>query len=146
MGVKLSKEEKAKLVKKYGKDFESNDFCWAKNIKGKKSFLKIVRLVKERKYYKYFLLTNYIGYSNAFSVDNGIIYNEKSQQDSGANNKMIGFAPDFAAKSLNVFIVMLTELAYIMIDNYVDDKKQKETLKRMVLCYSKEIDKKWKKF
>jgi len=139
LNIKLTKEEKAKFVKKYGKDFETNDYCWAKNIKGKKTFLKIVRLVKEKKLYKYYQLSGYIGHSSSFSVNNGIVYDQKPV------NNITGFSAEEVTKSLNVFINVMSEFANLMIEKYLDDKKQKETLKKLVSYYSKEIDKKWKK-
>jgi len=141
LGIKMSKEEKEKFAKKFGRDFESNEYCWAKNIRGKKSFLKIVRSIKEKKYYKYYLLSAYTGRTNAFSVNNGIVYNEKA-----VNNKVNGFSPDDAAKSVNIFIVVMSEFANLLINNFIDDKKQKELLEKLVLFYGKEIIRKWKKY
>jgi len=139
LGVKITKEEKEKFAKKYGRDFDSNEYCWAKFIRGKKSFLKIIRSIKEKKFYKYYLLSNNIGRSNAFSVNNGIVYNEK------AGSKATAFSSDDVTKGLSIFISVLTEFAGIMIDNYIDDKKSKETLKKMVVHFGKQIDRKWKK-
>jgi len=139
-GVKLTKEEKEKFAKKYGRDFESNDLCFAKNMKGKKTFIKFVRLVKEKRLYKYYLMSSYIGLSNAFSVDNGITYDPK------AANKKIGFYSVEVTKSINAYINLLTEFANMMIDNFIDDKKQKETVKKLVSHYGREIDRKWKKY
>jgi len=139
-GVKLTKEEKEKFAKKYGRDFESNDLCFAKNMKGKKVFIKFVRLAKEKRLYKYYQMASYVGLSNAFSVDNGITYDPK------AANKKIGFYSEEVTKSINAYISLLSEFANIMIENYIDDKKQKETVKKLVSHYGKEIDRKWKKF
>jgi len=139
-GVKLTKEEKEKFAKKYGRDFESNDLCFAKNMKGKKTFIKFVRLAKEKRLYKYYLMAGFVGLSNAFSVNNGITYDPK------AANKKIGFYFEEAAKSINAYINLLSEFANMMIENYIDDKKQKETVKKLVAHYGREIDRKWKKF
>jgi len=139
-GVKLTKEEKEKFVKKYGRDFESNDLCFAKNMKGKKVFIKFVRLAKEKRLYKYYLMASYVGLSNAFTVDNGIIYDPK------AVNKKIGFYSEEVTKSINAYINLLSEFANMMIENYIDDKKQKETVKKLVSHYGREIDRKWKKY
>jgi len=139
-GVKLTKEEKEKFAKKYGRDFESNDLCFAKNMKGKKVFIKFVRLAKEKRLYKYYMMSSYVGLSNAFSVDNGITYDPK------AANKKIGFYSEEAAKSVNAYINLLSEFANMMIENYIDDKKQKETVKKFVSHFGREIDRKWKKF
>ena len=139
-GVKLTKEEKEKFAKKYGRDFESNDLCFAKNMKGKKIFIKFVRLAKEKRLYKYYLMSSYVGLSNAFSVDNGITYEPK------ATNKKIGFYAEEVTKSINAYINLLTEFANMMIENYIDDKKQKETVKKIVSHFGREIDKKWKKY
>jgi len=139
-GVKLTKEEKEKFAKKYGRDFESNDLCFAKNMKGKKTFIKFVRLAKEKRLYKYYLMSSYVGLSNAFSVDNGITYEPK------ATNKKIGFYAEEVTKSINAYINLLTEFANMMIENYIDDKKQKETVKKIVSHFGREIDKKWKKY
>jgi len=138
-GVKLTKAEKEKLAKKYGKDFESNDLCFAKNMKGKKVFIKFVRLAKEKRLYKYYVMSSYVGLSNAFSVDNGITYDPKA-----ANNK-IGFNNDEVSKSINAYINLMCEFVNMMIDNYIDDKKQKDTVKKLVTHYGREIDRKWKK-
>ena len=139
-GVKLTKEEKEKFAKKYGRDFESNDLCFAKNMKGKKVFIKFVRLAKEKRLYKYYMMSSYVGLSNAFSVDNGITYDPK------AANKKIGFYSEETAKSVNAYINLLSEFANMMIENYIDDKKQKETVKKFVSHFGREIDRKWKKF
>jgi len=139
-GVKLTKEEKEKYAKKYGRDFESNDLCFAKNMKGKKVFIKFVRLAKEKRLYKYYMMSSYVGLSNAFSVDNGITYDPK------AANKKIGFYSEEVTKSINAYINLLTEFANMMIDNFIDDKKQKDTVKKLVSHYCKEIDRKWKKY
>jgi len=138
-GIKLTKEEKAKFAKKYGRDYESNDLCFAKNMKGKKVFIKFVRLAKEKKLYKYYLMASFVGLSNAFSVDNSITYDPK------AANKKIGFYNDEVTKSINAYISLMIEFANLMIDNFIDDKKQKEIVKKLVVHYSKEIDRKWKK-
>jgi hypothetical protein len=138
-GVKLRKEEKEIFAKKYGRDFESNDLCFAKNMKGKKVFIKFVRLAKEKKLYKYYMMASYVGLSNAFNVDNGITYNPK------AANKKIGFYAEEVIKSINAYINLLSEFANMMIENYIDDKKQKETVKKLVSHFGKEIDRKWKK-
>jgi len=139
-GVKLTKEEKEKFAKKYGRDFESNDLCFAKNMKGKKTFIKFVRLAKEKRLYKYYMMSSYAGLSNAFSVDNGITYDPK------AANKKIGFYFEDVTKSINAYINLLSEFANMMIDNFIDDKKQKETVKKLVSHYGREIDRKWKKY
>jgi len=138
-GVKLTKEEKEKFAKKYGRDFESNDLCFAKNMKGKKVFIKFVRLAKEKRLYKYYQMASYVGLSNAFSVDNGITYDPK------AANKKIGFYSEEVIKSINAYINLLTEFANMMIENYIDDKKQKETVKKLISYLGREIDRKWKK-
>jgi len=138
-GVKLTKAEKEKFAKKYGRDFECNDLCFAKNMKGKKVFIKFVRLAKEKRLYKYYLMSSYIGLSSSFSVDNGITYDPK------AANKKIGFYAEEVTKSINAYISLINEFASLMIDNYIDDKKQKETVKKLVMHYGREIDKKWKK-
>jgi len=138
-GVKLTKEEKAKFAKKYGRDFESNDLCFAKNMKGKKVFIKFVRLAKEKRLYKYYMMSSYVGLLNAFSVDNGITYDPK------VANKKIGVYSEEATKSINAYINLLSEFANMMIDNYIDDKKQKETVKKLVSHFGREIDRKWKK-
>jgi len=140
LGVKLTKEDKAKFAKKFGRDYDSNDLCWAKNLRGKRIFIKIVRSVKEKKFYKYYLLSNYIGRTSSFSVDSVIVYNEK------AGSKTLPFSSDDAAKGLSVFISVLSEFSSVMIENYIDDKKQKETLKKMVVHCGKQIDRKWKKY
>jgi len=139
-GVKLTKEEKEKFAKKYGRDFESNDLCFAKNMKGKKVFIKFVRLAKEKRLYKYYLMASYVGLSNAFSVDNVITYDPK------AANKKIGFYSEEVTKSINAYINLLSEFANMMIDNFIDDKKQKETVKKLVSRFGREIDRKWKKY
>jgi|GEM_PF-3979489 len=139
-GVKLSKDEKAKLAKKYGRDFESNDLCFAKNMKGKKTFIKFVRLAKEKKLYKYYQMAGYIGLSGAFSVNNGIVYDQK------AASKKNGFSAEETAKSVNAYINLMSEFAGLIIDNYIDDKKQKEIVNKLITHYCKEIDRKWKKF
>jgi len=138
-GVKLTKEEKEKFAKKYGRDFESNDLCFAKNMKGKKTFIKFVRLAKEKRLYKYYLMAGFVGLSNAFSVDNGIVY------DPRAANKQIGFYNEEVTKGINAYISLLSEFANLMIENYIDDKKQKETVKKLVVHFGREIDRKWKK-
>ena len=120
-GVKFTKEEKVKFAKKYGKDFETNDLCFAKKMSGKKTFIKFVRLAKEKKLYKYYQMASYIGLSNAFSVDNGITYEPK------AAAKKVGFFTEEVSKSINAYVNLLTEFANMMIENYIDDKKQKET-------------------
>jgi len=140
LGIKLTKEEKAKFAKKFGRDYDSNEFCWAKNLRGKRIFIKLARSVKEKKFYKYYLLSNYISRTSVFSVNNGIVYNEK------AANKTTVYSPDEVTKSLNVFIAVISEYAGIMIESYIDDKKQKDTLKKIVTFYGKEIDRKWKKY
>jgi len=138
-GVKLAKPEKEKFAKKYGRDYESNDLCFAKNMKGKKTFIKFVRLAKEKRLYKYYIMSSYIGLSNAFTVDNGVLYDQK------AANKKIGFYSEEVTKSVNAYISLLSEFTNMMIENYIDDKKQKETVKKLVIHYGKEIDRKWKK-
>jgi len=140
LGIKITKEEKEKFAKKFGRDFDANDYCWTKNIRGKKSFLKIVRFNKEKKFYKYYLLSNCIGRSNSFSVNNGIVYNEK------AGSKSTGASSDDVTKGISVFIGVLNEFAGLMIEKYIDDKKQKETLSKMIVHLGKQIDRKWKKF
>jgi hypothetical protein len=139
-GVKLTKEEKEKFAKKYGRDFESNDLCFAKNMKGKKTFIKFVRLAKEKRLYKYYLMSGYVGLSNAFSVNNSITYDPKTA------NKKIGFYDEEVTKSINAYINLLSEFANMMIENYIDDKKQKETVKKLVSHFGREIDRKWKKY
>jgi len=138
-GVKLTKEEKEKFAKKYGRDFESNDLCFAKNMKGKKTFIKFVRLAKEKRLYKYYLMASFVGLSNAFSVDNGIVFDPKMA------NKKIGFYNEEVSKGINAYISLLSEFANLMIENFIDDKKQKETVKKLVVHYGREIDRKWKK-
>jgi hypothetical protein len=138
-GVKLTKEEKEKFAKKYGRNFESNDLCFTKNMKGKKTFIKFVRLAKEKRLYKYYIMASYVGLSNAFSVDNGITYDPKTA------NKKIGFYSDEVTKGINAYINLLTEFANMMIDNFIDDKKKKETVKKLVSHFGREIDRKWKK-
>jgi hypothetical protein len=85
-------------------------------------------------------MSSYVGLSNAFSVDNGIIYEPK------AANKKIGFYAEEVTKSINAYINLLSEFANMMIDNFIDDKKQKETVKKLVSHYGREIDRKWKKY
>jgi len=139
LGIKLSKEEKLKFAKKFGRDYDSNDLCWAKNLRGKRLFIKIVRNIKEKKYYKYFLLSSYIGRTSSFSVNNVIVYNDK------AANKSSVFSADDVTKGFTVFIGVLNEFAGLMIE-YLDDKKQKETLVKMITHLGKQIDRKWKKY
>jgi len=139
-GVKLAKPEKEKFAKKYGRDYETNDLCFAKSMKGKKTFIKFVRLAKEKRLYKYYIMSGYIGLSNAFSVDNGIVYDQK------AANKKTGFYFEEVTKSVNAYISLMSEFTNLMIDNYIDDKKQKDTTKKFVTHYGKEIDRKWKKY
>lgn len=138
-GVKVAKADKDKFAKKYGRDFETNDLCFAKNMKGKKTFIKFVRLAKEKKLYKYYIMSGYIGLSGAFSVDSGITYDPK------ASGKKIGFYNEETSKSVNAYTSLLSEFANLMIDNYIEDKKQKETLKKLITHYGREIDRKWKK-
>jgi len=140
LGQKISKDEKAAYGKKFGRDFETNDYCWAKGIRGKKTFLKIIRSIKENKLFKFYLLSAYLGNSGVFTVNKAIEY-----QESRAKNIPIGLNPDETTKSLNILITVMNEFAVLIIDNFIDDKKQKETLKKMVSFYCKEIDKKWKK-
>jgi len=139
-GVKLSKEEKEKFAKKYGRDYESNDLCFAKSMKGKKTFIKFVRLAKEKRLYKYYMMASFVGLSSSFSVNNGIVYDPK------AANKKIGFYAEEVGKSISVYISLMSEFANLMIDNYIDDKKQKETVRKFVVHYGREIDRKWKKY
>ena len=40
----------------------------------------------------------------------------------------------------------MSEFANLMIENFIDDKKQKETVKKLVTHYAREIDRKWKKY
>jgi len=141
LGGKITKEEKTAYIKKLGRDFDANDYCWAKSIKGKKSFPKIIKVIKENKLFKFYLLSAYFGNSNSFTVNKVFEYNETR-----AKTITPGFTPDDVTKSLNALITVLNEFAVLMIDNFIDDKKQKEQLKRVISYYSKEIDKKWKKF
>jgi len=141
IGKKPTKEEREVYVKKFGRDFETNDYCWAKSLRGKKTFLKVVRSIKENKLFKFYLLSAYQGHSSSFTVNKGFEYHENS-----SDINRIGFYPDEVTKSLNAFIAVMSEFANLMVDNYVDDKKSRETLKKLVLYYGKEIDKKWKKY
>jgi len=60
-------------------------------------------------------------------------------------NKKIGFYIEEVTESINSYISLMSEFANLMIDNYIDDKKQKKTVKKLVNHYGKEIDRKWKK-
>lgn len=140
LGKKPTKEAREIYIKKFGRDFETNDFCWAKSLRGKKTFIKVVKSVKENKLYKFYLLSAYLGHSSSFTVNKGFEYHENR-----ADINRIGFYPDEVTKSLNAFIAVMSEFANLMIDNYVDDKKSRDNLKKLVLYYGKEIDKKWKK-
>jgi len=141
LGLKINKIEKETFTKKFGRDFETNDYCWAKSLRGKKSFLKIIKFIKENKFYKFYLLSAYLGNSGSFTVNKTIEY-----QENRAKNIAIGFNSDEATKSLNALISVMYEFAVLMADNFIDDKKQKELFKRAASYYSKEIDKKWRKF
>jgi len=138
-GVKLAKADKEKFAKKYGRDYETNDLCFAKNMKGKKTFIKFVRIAKEKKLYKYYIMSGYIGLSGAFSVDNGITFDPKT------TGKKICFYNEETSKSVNAYVSLLGEFADLMIENFIEDKKQKETLKKLITHYGREIDRKWKK-
>ena len=48
-------------------------------------------------------------------------------------------------KNINAYINLLIEFANLIIVNYIDDKKQKETVKKLMAYYGNEIDRKWKK-
>ena len=57
----------------------------------------------------------------------------------------IGFYNEEVSKGINAYISLLSEFANLMIENFIDDKKQKETVKKLVVHYGREIDRKWKK-
>jgi len=40
----------------------------------------------------------------------------------------------------------MSEFANLMIENFIDDKKQKETVRKFVVHCGREIDRKWKKY
>ena len=135
--IKITPEQKEKFIKKYGKDY-NNDYSWAVGIKGKITFLKIVRKAKEKKYYKFYQLASYIGHSSSFSVNKGIIL-----QDKNANTNMIGFYTDELTTSLNAIISVMCEFANIMINQFVD-KKNKDLLERLSGYYGNKIINNWK--
>lgn len=138
LNEKITPEQKEIFINKYSKDF-NNDYSWAVGIKGRKSFIKIIRKVKEKKYYKFYLYASYIGHSSSFSVNRGIIY-----QDKTANTNMVGYNTEDLTISLNTFITLMCDYAYFMIDNFIDNKNDKTVLKTVITHYGRKIDRNWK--
>ena len=131
---KPTKEEKEKYVNKFGKNY-GNDYCWAKRIKGIKTFKNIIEYVKEKEFYPFYILSTFIGHSSSFSLNKGIF-----SQDRISNIQMIGFYPDQVVKTINTYISLLTVFSKLILNNFVDEENR-EIIEKLIDYFGVEIDK-----